>query len=191
VGGDARLREPWPVAAAAEAIDVGTRRDARRVAGRAAPTTTAAATATSGRSLVAVALEVQDGVELDAVGRHAGLAVLRVPTPTIVTFPASLSHDDDDTDPQLFRNWFPAVAIFGRLNGDAMHVRFGNSTIIVLAGASGAEITRWMSPSSSSFAWIGRAFSFQVWNSTRPVRGVLVPKVAVFTGARACDQVAR
>src|SRR5439155_13810881 len=90
------------------------------------------------------------------------------PTPVIVTDPASFSHDEDETAPQLFKKSCRTLASWLRLTGDATHAFLGNSTIIVLAGAVGTEITRWMSLSSSSFAWIGRAFTFQVWNSTAP-----------------------
>src|SRR5512132_116771 len=89
--------------------------------------------------------------------------------------PASFNHDDEDTAPQLLRNCWRACDIRNRLKGDATHVFFGNSTIIVFDGAPGTEITRGMSPSSSTLAWIGRARTCQVWNSVRDTRGVFVP----------------
>jgi hypothetical protein len=90
------------------------------------------------------------------------------PTPVIVTDPASFSHDEDETAPRLFRKSCRACAIFVRLKGEATHAFLGSSTIIIFAGAVGTEITRCMSLSSSSFAWVGRAFTFHVWNSTAP-----------------------
>src|SRR5512132_544978 len=93
----------------------------------------------------------------------------------MVTDPASLDHDDAETAPQLFKNCCRACPILNRLNHDATQVFFGNSTIIVSDRANGCEITRWMSLSSSSFAWIGRAFTVHVWNSVRLTRGVYVP----------------
>jgi hypothetical protein len=79
------------------------------------------------------------------------------PTPVIVTDPASFNQDEDDTAPQFPRKFCRAVDILYCLKGEATHVFLGNSTIIVFDGALGTEITRCMSPSSSTFAWIGRA----------------------------------
>jgi hypothetical protein len=53
----------------------------------------------------------------------------------IVTVPASFNYDDEDTAPQLLRNCWRACDIRNRLKGDATHVFFGNSTIIVFDGA--------------------------------------------------------
>ena len=92
-----------------------------------------------------------------------------------VTDPASFNQEEDETEPQLPRKFCLAVDILYCLKGEATHVFLGNSTIIVFDGALGTEITRWMSPSSSTFAWIGRARTYQVWNSVRDTRGVFVP----------------
>src|SRR6478672_2142238 len=91
--------------------------------------------------------------------------------------PARFSHDDALTCPQLCRNLERAAPILCRLMCDLTQIGFGNSTIIVFLGALGTEMTRWMSLSSSSLAWIGRALSVQVWNSTNPNRGVELDNV--------------